>query len=486
MYVQGGGRNWSWTAGYSWNKDNEDPNKSQSSDADWWKVTESKTKSLEDLANERGERWTKHSSAMDQEDWEPWTADDAMDTTDLPPRHDGLEWDETPEPFGGAASSSCAPRGMIKCGHCGNEYAVWSMLAYVNADDKKFVKQFDPAATKAKQKALGRGESFKQSGTSVAQVLTCVECCEKFHNTKYMTETGGLKAIFRNATDLSKGRKLKGKKMTKFCNTIDGMVDDCEKPRLIDVMDALREAGFAKATDWVTEFAPGCYVIYGCRACNIHPMKNGSWYFMSNATGEGGTTEGKSGFWVCANCAGRFSFSESGPTRLFCLPLNEGRGFMLAYWGDRTESENAKFSQYITILKGCTLYKEMEGTAITYENILAALESLTTRNEINLIKRLGTEVVKYKESVDVSKFSTRIYCEDLTLSIPRAGTRFAVFDVDLYKEEIPYLTTEELMMMLDECSRFYDLSTFKTNGPSDRRMIRDITHRTSGLAIGTR
>ena len=157
---------------------------------------------------------------------------------------------------------------------------------------------------------------------------------------------------------------------------------------------------------------------------------------------------------------------------------------MLAYWGNHTESENAKFSQYLTILKGSALFKEVDGKEITYAHLLSALEGLSNRNELSMIKRLGKEVVVYKDSVDVSKFGTPIYCENHTLSLPRPGTRFAVFDVDLYKADIPSFTTEELTLLCDLCSTFVDLSSYKANGPSDRKMIMNIENRVSELNVG--
>ena len=126
----------------------------------------------------------------------------------------------------------------------------------------------------------------------------------------------------------------------------------------------------------------------------------------------------------------------------------------------------------------------MDGKEITYAHLLSALESLSNRNELSMIKRLGKEVVVYKDSVDVSKYGTSIYCEDPTMSLPRPGTRFAVFDVDLYKKEIPSLTTEEFFTLCDLCSTFFDLSSYKANGPSDRKMIKNIEIRVSELGLG--
>ncbi len=302
-----------------------------------------------------------------------------------------------------------------------------------------------------------------------------------------MKEDGKLTSAFRNKADLSRGRSTPYK-LKHALKTVDKKLEGRDM-KMEDAMGFVANKRVAKATDWVIEFAPGCFLIYGCRAdgCETYPLKSSYWYIFNNEEGEDGTFEGPKSFWACAVCLGRFKYGESGPFRLFSLPLPEAKeGFYLAYWGNHDESANAKLSQQMMILKGATLYEEMRGKKITFDTVLQAVDILAERAEIELAHRLGDRV-SWVTSQPVGKFSTKLYCEDQRLSLPFAGKRFQVFstkkDPEADLDDIPMLTTDRLQTILDTCAAFFDLSTYDAKGPSDRKMIWNITERVKNLKI---
>ena len=116
-------------------------------------------------------------------------------------------------------------------------------------------------------------------------------------------------------------------------------------------MEFVKDKCIAKATDWVAEFVPDVFCMFGCHNedCRVHPLKNSKWYRFNNSKEEGGA-EGKDGFWTCGVCMVRFNQAIANPKRLFCLPLagnyeSDSKEYMLAYWGKHTDSEDAKFAQ---------------------------------------------------------------------------------------------------------------------------------------------
>ena len=89
------------------------------------------------------------------------------------------------------------------------------------------------------------------------------------------------------------------------------------------------------------------------------------------------------------------------------------------------QKQNNEFEHQLTILKGSTLVEELHGKEISYDTVMQAVEAISDRAEIPMLKYYK-EVIKWYDSVGIvrEKSSTEIYCEDERLSLLAVGVSF--------------------------------------------------------------
>ena len=107
--------------------------------------------------------------------------------------------------------------------------------------------------------------------------------------------------------------------------------------------------------------------------------------------------------------------------------------------------QDTEFEQQLKILKGSKLVEELHGKEISYETVMQAVEAISDRAEIYMLKYYK-DVIKWYESVGLvrDKSSTEIYCEDERLSLFSAGVRFQAVDVRAFENEIPLFNSDQL------------------------------------------
>ena len=266
--------------------------------------------------------------------------------------------------------------------------------------------------------------------------------------------------------------------------------------KIIGTMAGIKDERVAKATDWVPNVGPDTFILYGCseeQGCGIYPLHANHWYRMSNIRGADGCYE-KDGFWVCAHCTRRYRSKHTAHKRLFFYPSTEswlgGREiYLVAFWGYHDETQNRKFDQQVTILKGARLIKELNRKAITYEHVIQAVGAISDRAEVSMMKHYADVIKEFESAVLGNQFSTELYCDDIRLSLSAPGRRFRAVDVGAFEKVIPSFSSDELQHLLDVCSAFYDLRTYRSVntrdpiGPSDLKMIKDMETSARKLSV---
>ena len=58
----------------------------------------------------------------------------------------------------------------------------------------------------------------------------------------------------------------------------------------------------------------------------------------------------------------------------------------MAFWGHHDVKQNNEFEQQLTILKGSKLVEGLNGKEISYENVMQAVEAISDRAEISMMK----------------------------------------------------------------------------------------------------
>ena len=155
----------------------------------------------------------------------------------------------------------------------------------------------------------------------------------------------------------------------------------------------------------------------------------------------------------------------------------------MAFWGRHETKQDEQFARQIKILRCSKLVKELNGQAITYDHVMQAVNCMRESGKVPMLKKVAG--AKRFESIDLhGLFATSIPCQDKPLCLPAAGVRFPAVDVRAFEKEIPSFSSDQLQHLLDVCSAFYDLSTYKCAGPSGRAMVKHITKRvTASKAI---
>ena len=236
------------------------------------------------------------------------------------------------------------------------------------------------------------------------------------------------------------------------------------------------DAKLAKATDWVTEIAPFCWLLFGCseeiKGCGMYPTKSGNFYRMSNLDNERGSEEG--GFWACGYgpCMKRWSWGKDGKYQLMIVgdPDNLDAN-MCSYMG--LGYKDKQIMQELAVLKGSAVLEVIGKQTVTTKTILRALEVLAARAEKKLMKRFPTVVV---EAGDVEKkYGTRLFCENPILSIANKGKTYRCIKVE--KGAIPELTVNELRSIIDTCAAFMDIEHAVGKGKAFKKAVKNLTER---------
>ena len=108
----------------------------------------------------------------------------------------------------------------------------------------------------------------------------------------------------------------------------------------------------------------------------------------------------------------------------------------MAFWGYHDETQNRKFEQQVTVLKGARLIKELNGNAITYEHVIQAVGAMSDRAEVPMMKHYADVIKKFESAVLGNKFSTELYCDDIRLSLSSPVRRFSAVDVSAFEKLI--------------------------------------------------
>ena len=103
-----------------------------------------------------------------------------------------------------------------------------------------------------------------------------------------------------------------------FIRTMASMLGPETGPELNNVMEAVKNARTAKATERVPELGPETFFAYGCSeadGCGIHPLHANHWYRLSSASGANACYS--NGSWACAHCSKRHISNTLGTNAFF-------------------------------------------------------------------------------------------------------------------------------------------------------------------------
>ena len=155
-------------------------------------------------------------------------------------------------------------KNVIQCEHCGEPYDKASWLGYLWTDKKRsWVTQHDRDVTKAMSIVghKGRRDILPHGNSGYEYRMTCVLCCQRLHNVKYMNKKGTPNGRFRNASELSRGRFTEQKRQ-RVASTM-GCMNNLSLSTFNDVQASVKKDRIAMDTDWVSEISPEAFIAYG-------------------------------------------------------------------------------------------------------------------------------------------------------------------------------------------------------------------------------
>lgn len=370
-----------------------------------------------------------------------------------------MEADDAPtgiESFDGAsAAAQQEPALDHQCARCGQKFAFYSHLAFLTKEGQ-FAGNRNTDITRAIEKGAGLSFENKFEGSEV--VLTCWQCCQKLHGVEYRKD-GKLTSEWQNKQRATKRTKMPPSKLARVLNVLDQQMEKCGSTAKVGEVYAELDKNHTtrSASDFVYEFGPGMYLLYGCRTCETYPLRSSSWWrCVTNTDAEGMTETG--GHWRCANCISRWTWAVGGAGRL--IVVGDGDEYFMGLIGC---SHNASVENKMNFLKTCTMLTALEGKPVTKATLLAVIAEINDRVEARLGQLVETKTFTSK---DPRSLGVKPYCEDERLSMKRPGLTYKAIDITLCRSKPAPLDPDDLELLIDVAASFMDIEGTTPAGPA--------------------
>jgi hypothetical protein len=227
------------------------------------------------------------------------------------------------------------------------------------------------------------------------------------------------------------------------------------------VMDGVREAGAAAASDWVGELGEQVAIMYGWGKCNVYPTKSNAWWrcisWAHSDDRAGLTSEG--GHWCCPNCCDKWEWGKYGHMQL--LIVGDEKGYFMCYLGTSSSS----VQNNINFIKRCKLVVTLDGVPVTREAILEAVKLINNRVDGRLLK--FKECKRYTSRSPTEVADVKIYCEDDRLYMFQPGIEFAAIQVN--PSDLTSVSGAQVEHIVDMCASFLNIDDDMKLEPAMKR-----------------
>jgi hypothetical protein len=224
-----------------------------------------------------------------------------------------------------------------------------------------------------------------------------------------------------------------------------------------------------RSTDWICEFGPDMFILYGCVQCGLYPLRSSSWYRQVKKVQPGQTDEG--GYWRCANCLKKWKWSDSGKLRLIVIGDGEAdTETFLAMIGNANDEQEAQ----INFLKGCKMLTQLGGRPVTKEMLLTVIWEMNERANGRLGKLAS--VVRFTSRLPDNTDGFALYCEDARLSMRNPGTERLAIDLGRVGDCPSNLSSGDLSMVIEAAAAFLDFENAKPATKPDKKALTYFSH----------
>lgn len=356
------------------------------------------------------------------------------------------------DPFDGASGASRAePMGVHVCRECDRGCALWSAFAYVNAKNE-FAARLDAKTTVGIDAITGVQFTNQYSASESGIVLKCYECVGRAHGVDYFDKAKSkLTGHWQNKAKRTKGTSLPSSKIQRICKGLQrsGALENSDAPSADEAHAFLTKHQAARAaTDWVNQLSEFTFLLYGCGACKMYPLRSSCWWRAVKRDCENRPGMSRTdGHWRCANCCVRWGKDFWGE-RLLVIDVGDDDRFLMFYIGDEVGADE---ESKIQLLKASKLVSVLDGKPVTVDTLKAAIVQCNDEAE----KRLGSMAcVRQLTTVDPRQkgFDVAVYCEDEALELRRPGTEYRAIDLGALQDSMEKLTKADLNEVLDMCA----------------------------------
>ena len=358
------------------------------------------------------------------------------------------------------ASPVLEGRDFWTCEDCGNTFAVVSMFAYLKRNNEAAVLPSNNKLVKqTMQVQHGYSATLEKHSVTDNARLVCVYCCEKYHNTTYLSPAGKPTSAFAAMRKRSSGCHKQCPSAVKWMlNLHDKKIqhDTGYKPDIpskdiyntFETWDSLGKDVFADT------LCDGLLSVkYGCRPCLHYPLSSTGFYRCVSSTHPAETGISKTDwFWVCANCGEINVWGEDGAYRLLTIgsteSIAEGK-YLFAYVQEKVSRSNENLMNF---MKTCSLRSHIDGKPLSHWMILQAISEMNSAQD----KRMCAGEVVTFTAKPIPKGYWQLHCESEKLSTG-CGNKYKAIDVSLVDQGIPILSDEWLTKILDFAAAALDI-----------------------------
>ena len=366
----------------------------------------------------------------------------------------------TAEARAGPALAAHDPPHLWTCEDCGKTFAVVSMLAYLKRNNEAAVL---PSNKKLVEQTMqvqhGYSAALEPHSVTDNARLVCVYCCEKYHNTTYLSPAGKPTSAFAAMRKRSSGCHKQCPSAVKWMlNLHDKKIqhDTGYKPDIpskdiyntFETWDSLGKDVFADT------LCDGLLSVkYGCRPCLHYPLSSTGFYRCVSSTHPAETGISKTDwFWVCANCGEINVWGEDGAYRLLTIgsteSIAEGK-YLFAYVQEKVSRSNENLMNF---MKTCSLRSHIDGKPLSHWMILQAISEMNSAQD----KRMCAGEVVTFTAKPIPGGCWHLHCENEELSTG-CENKYKAIDVSLVDQGIPILSDELLTKNLDFAAAALDI-----------------------------
>ena len=358
----------------------------------------------------------------------------------------------TAEARAGPVLAAHDPPRLWTCEDCGNTFAVVSMLAYLKRNNEAAVL---PSNKKLVEQTMqvqhGYSATLEKYSVTDNARLVCVYCCEKYHNTTYLSPAGKPTSAFAAMRKRSSGCHKQCPSAVKWMlNLHDKKIqhDTGYKPEIAskDIYNTLETWDSLGKDVFADTLCDGLLSVkYGCRPCLHYPLSSTGFYRCVSSTHPAETGISKTDwFWVCANCGETNVWGEDGAYRLLTIgsteSIAEGK-YLCAYVQEKVSRSNENLMNF---MKTCSLRSHIDGKPLSHWMILQAISEMNSAQD----KRMCAGEVVTFTAKPIPKGYWQLHCENEELSTG-CENKYKAIDVSLVDQGIPILSDELLTKNLD-------------------------------------